>query len=192
MRVFLLLLLLFLVSCQADSPNTKTINMYNASGDMVGTAGFTEQPDGVNIKLKLEGLTPGFHGIHVHELPKCKGPDFKSAGNHFNPEGKKHGLMHPDGPHLGDLPNVEAKSDGMVDTELMLNDATLKDGKKSLLKGDGTSLIITANQDDGISQPGGNAGQRLICGELKSSDHKTSTGTPTDPTELNDESDQEE
>src|SRR5699024_2852081 len=99
---------------------------------------FTEHPDGVNVKIKIEGLAPGFHGVHIHEYAKCEGPDFKSAGNHLNPEGKEHGLMHPDGAHLGDLPNVEADSSGLVEAELMLANATLLEGKKSILRGEGT------------------------------------------------------
>ncbi|MBO8156729.1 MAG: superoxide dismutase family protein [Bacillaceae bacterium] len=141
--------------------------MYNAAGDSLGTAKLTEQSDGVQIKLKLEGLTPGFHAIHVHEFPKCEGPDFKSAGNHFNPDSKKHGLMHPEGSHLGDLPNIEVGGDGTVDAEMMINKATLKDGKNSLLSGEGTSLIIHAGQDDGVSQPAGNAGERIACGKIQ-------------------------
>src|SRR5699024_4489509 len=64
-------------------------------------------------------ISPGFHGVHIHEYAKCEGPDFKSSGNHLNPDGSQHGLMNPDGPHLGDLPNVEADSSGYVETEIM-------------------------------------------------------------------------
>ena len=187
MRLLMILLFVWLAACQGEVKTARTIDMYNASGDMIGTAALTEQPDGVQVKLKLEGLEPGFHGIHVHEYPKCEGPDFKSAGNHFNPEGKEHGLMHPEGPHLGDLPNVEADTSGLVDAELMLNDTTLLEGKKSVLRGNGTSLVIHAEQDDGISQPGGDAGERIACGEIKVSDKEESTESPTDPTQFNDQ-----
>lgn len=181
------LTLLLLSSCQSANQAIKEIDMYNVSGDMVGTSIFTEAPDGVNIKLKVEGLSPGFHGIHVHEFPVCEQPDFKSAGNHFNPEGKEHGLMHPKGAHLGDLPNVEADSSGLVDVELLLTGATLLEGKESILKGKGTSLVITAEKDDGVSQPAGDSGTRLVCGEIKSKPEKESTESPTDPTEVNKE-----
>ncbi|MEN2768340.1 superoxide dismutase family protein [Ornithinibacillus xuwenensis] len=187
MRLVLVFLLsiVFLVSCQSKAETSKSVDMYNASGDMVGTAQLLEQPDGVQIKLKLEGLTPGFHGIHVHEYAKCEGPDFKSAGNHLDPEGKEHGLMHPKGSHLGDLPNIEADGGGLVDAELMLPRATLKEGKMSLLRGEGTSLIVTDSQDDGVSQPSGNSGSRIICGKINSGDKEASTESPTDPTEFN-------
>lgn len=185
-RLLFICLLLVMSSCQ-DAETTRTVDMYNSSGDMIGTATFTETPDGVNIKLKVNGLTPGFHGIHIHEIPKCEGPDFTSAGNHLNPEGKKHGLMHPEGSHLGDLPNIEVDSNGAVDTELMLADATLLEGKKSILQGEGTSLIIKSEQDDGISQPNGNSGTRIVCGELKSQPEEDSEDSPTDPTQFNEQ-----
>ncbi|GAB3047557.1 superoxide dismutase family protein [Virgibacillus ainsalahensis] len=190
MRLFVLILILLLASCQTESEKTRTIDMYNASSDMVGTATLNEQEDGVQIEVSIEGLEPGFHGIHVHEFPTCEGPDFTSAGNHFNPEGNEHGLMHPEGSHLGDLPNVEADSGGLVEAELMMAGATLADGKKSILKGEGTSLIIDEGQDDGVSQPGGESGTRIICGEINTDPEAGSSETPTDPTDLNE--DQEE
>lgn len=183
--IYAVLFILLLSACQTNESSVKEIDMYNESGDMVGTATFSEQPDGVQVKVKVEGLSPGFHGIQLHENPTCKGPNFRSAGNHFNPEGKKHGLMNPDGPHLGDLPNVEADSSGMVDNELMLSGATLLDGKKSILKENGTSLVIHEGKDDGVTQPGGDAGPRIICGELKASPEKDNTESPTDPTDQN-------
>ncbi|MDY0405256.1 superoxide dismutase family protein [Virgibacillus sp. 179-BFC.A HS] len=169
MACFIVLLLFSAVACQSQSSVTnKKITLYNQSGDSVGTAELVEEPDGVKITVNAEGLSPGYHGIHIHEHPKCSGNHFQSAGNHLNPEGKKHGAMHPKGAHLGDLPNIEADSDGKAKAELKLAEATLKEGKKSLLKKEGTSLIITAGQDDGISQPSGNSGERIICGKITS------------------------
>lgn len=183
--LFIIFFVLVLVSCSnGESESTRTVEMYNGAGDMVGTATLSEMPEGVQVKLKLEGLKPGFHGIHVHEFPVCEGPDFKSAGSHLNPEGNEHGLMHPDGAHLGDLPNIEADSGGLVDVELMLSGATLKDGKNSILRGEGTSLVVNELQDDGVSQPAGNSGARIMCGVIKA-DPKESTESPTDPTETN-------
>ena len=183
MRLFMVILLSLLAACNSNSQTTRELDMYNVSGDMVGTAVYTEQPEGVQIEIKVEGLTPGFHGVHIHEYAKCEGPDFKSAGNHLNPEGKEHGLMHPEGAHLGDLQNIEADSAGMVDVELTAADATLLSGKKSLLPKEGSSLIIDEDPDDGLSQPSGNSGTRIICGELKKDEEESSLETPTDPTE---------
>ncbi|SDQ29189.1 superoxide dismutase, Cu-Zn family [Virgibacillus subterraneus] len=184
MRVFIIVLLLILASCQSNEETVRTVDMYNASGDMIGTAKLLERPEGVQVKLKLEGLAPGYHGIHVHEYPKCEGPEFISAGNHLNPDGKEHGLMHPEGSHLGDLPNIEADSGGLVKAELMLAGATIMEGKKSILKGEGTSLIIHEGQDDGVSQPGGNSGARIACGKILKEPNETKEA-PTDPTKFN-------
>lgn len=185
MRLIVILLILFVSACQGNANTSRSVDMYNSAGDLIGTATLTEQPEGVKVKLKLEGLPPGLHGIHVHEFPKCEGPDFKSAGSHLNPEGKEHGLMHPEGAHLGDMPNIEADPDGLVDAELMIPGATLMDGKKSLLKEDGTSLVIHEGQDDGVSQPSGNSGPRIACGEIKADLEAGNEKNPTDPTEFN-------
>ncbi|RKQ29582.1 superoxide dismutase family protein [Oceanobacillus halophilus] len=196
MRVMFLILMIFVLSaCNGGADETtRTVEMYNAAGDMVGNATLNEMPDGVQIKLKLEGLSPGFHGIHVHEFSSCEGPDFQSAGNHLDPEGNEHGLMHPKGSHLGDLPNIEADAGGLVDAELMLAGATLTDGKQSILRGDGTSLVVHESQDDGVSQPAGDSGVRIICGEIKAdpnADSKSSAEeTPSDPTETNENQDE--
>jgi Cu-Zn family superoxide dismutase len=188
MRIFLLTSILLLSACQNNGTDTTfTVDMHNADGDMVGTALLNEQEDGVQFEIKLEGLSPGFHGIHVHENAACEGPDFKSAGNHFNPEGLEHGLMHPDGSHLGDLPNIEADSGGLVDAELMLPEATLTDGKNSLLDHGGTSLIVHEGQDDGVTQPGGDAGERIYCGEITREEDKKAQEETTDPTQFNEE-----
>jgi len=188
MRIFLLVGILILSACQNSNIDTTfTADMYNADGDMVGTAVLNEQEDGVQFEVQLEGLSPGFHAIHVHENAVCEGPDFKSAGNHLNPEGTEHGLMHPEGPHLGDLPNLEADSDGLVDAELMLPEATLTDGKNSLLDSGGTSLVVQEGQNDGVTQPGGDAKERIYCGEIiQEKDQKTQEET-TDPTQFNKE-----
>ncbi|WP_226035865.1 superoxide dismutase family protein [Aquibacillus saliphilus] len=179
--------LLVLTSCQNEERSPLAVDMYNNEGDSIGTATLTEQPDGVQIKLSVEGIEPGFHGIHVHEFPECEGPDFKSAGNHLNTEGNEHGLMHPEGAHLGDLPNIEAGEDGTIDDiKLVLSGATLMDGKNSLLQNDGTSLVIHKGQDDGVSQPAGDAGERIACGSIILDESKEGE-SPTDPTELNED-----
>ncbi|MDC3412386.1 superoxide dismutase family protein [Aquibacillus sp. 3ASR75-11] len=180
-------LLFFLGACEENSRSPIEVQMYNPAGDRIGTATLTEQSDGVNAKLSLEGLEPGFHGIHVHEKPLCEGPDFKSAGSHVNPENKEHGLMHPKGAHLGDLPNIEAGSDGTVNTELIISGATLMDGKNSILKDDGTSLVVHEKQDDGISQPAGESGARIGCGKIQVDNKGNVEPAPTDPTESNKE-----
>jgi len=167
MRGTLIILLILLAGCTTGEDDTKKkVDMHDAAGDVLGTATFTEESEGVSIKLKLEGLEPGFHGIHVHEQAKCEPPDFISAGDHYNPADKDHGLMHPKGSHVGDLPNIEADGGGKVDAELMLPEATLLDGKNSLTRKEGTSLIVHEVQDDGVSQPSGDSGARILCGKI--------------------------
>ncbi|MGP4040565.1 superoxide dismutase family protein [Gracilibacillus sp. D59] len=183
---FCLTMLIILTSCQAEDRSPLDVRLYNADKDAVGTATFKEQEGKVTVKVKVEGLEQGMHGVHIHEYAKCEGPDFQSAGNHFNPEGNEHGLMHPDGSHLGDMPNLEIEADGTADVEFELPGATLMDGNKSLLREDGTSIIIHEGQDDGVSQPAGNAGDRVVCGVI-SLDEATEEEKPTDPTETNKE-----
>jgi|SRR5690625_5227787 len=167
MRFLITIIALCLIGCSAGEKRIYEIDIHDQNGDRLGDATFKEVPEGVNIHIKVEGLTSGFHGIHIHEHAKCEGPDFTSAGDHLNPDDNEHGLMHPKGSHLGDLPNIEVDSNGKVDVELLLREATLKEGRYSLLQDGGTSLIIHEKQDDGITQPSGDSGERIACGLLK-------------------------
>src|SRR5690625_5013539 len=109
MRNFVVIfsLVILLCSCRltADVQTSETVQLHNREGDNVGTATFTEEAKGVKVELDVKGLEPGFHGVHIHEKGRCEPPNFASAGNHLNPDKKKHGLLHPKGHHLGDLPN---------------------------------------------------------------------------------------
>lgn len=153
----------------AKPKSAMTVDLYSDVGDKLGDAKLTENPDGVKIKLNVKGLTPGFHGLHIHEHAKCEGPHFESAGNHFNPKDKKHGLLNPKGPHVGDLKNIEADKDGKVNVEITADGTTLLEGDKkdSLTENGGTSLIITSKQDDGMTQVSGDSGERIVCGKIK-------------------------
>jgi Cu-Zn family superoxide dismutase len=146
---------------------TATATLKDAQGKSAGTATFTESGGMVQMKLKASGLTPGKHGIHVHEAGKCDGPDFKSAGGHFNPQGKKHGVQNDGGAHAGDLGNLEAKPDGTASLQAMLHGVTLAKGEKhSLLDADGAALVIHAKEDDDATDPSGNSGDRIACGVI--------------------------
>ncbi|MBI4971668.1 MAG: superoxide dismutase family protein [Candidatus Omnitrophica bacterium] len=148
----------------AISSATAKAEIKNTKGEVVGNAAFTELPDGVNVEIQVSGLTPGKHGIHIHEFGKCEGPDFKSAGGHFNPMHKMHGLENPEGHHAGDLPNLEVGVDGTAKTKFVTHDFTLSPGPASLLKAGGTSLVIHAGPDDEKTDPSGNSGARVACG----------------------------
>jgi superoxide dismutase, Cu-Zn family len=141
-------------------------DLVNAQGAKVGSAELTQTADGVKIDVTVSALTPGLHGFHIHAVGKCEAPDFKSAGGHFNPYGKKHGLKNPDGPHAGDMENLEAGADGTVKAEVIDKQVTLGQGPNSLFHDGGTAIVIHASPDDGMSDPAGNAGARVACGPI--------------------------
>ena len=136
----------------------------------MGTVRLAQVPEGVKISLDVSGLSPGMHAFHIHGTGKCDPPDFKSAGGHFNPEGKKHGLKNPDGPHAGDMENVEVGEDGTAQVEVVNTRVTLGEGKNSLFQPDGTAIVIHAKADDNMSDPAGNAGPRVACGVIERSE----------------------
>lgn len=152
-------------AAMAASPAASAI-MRNAQGEQVGKATFSEVPGGVRIVLKAQGLPPGVHAMHLHAVCKCEGPEFTSAGPHFNPGAKKHGRRNPMGPHAGDLPNIQVGPDGAVDVDVVASGVNLGEGSHSLLSGAGTSLVIHAQADDEVSDPAGNAGRRIVCGAI--------------------------
>ncbi|WP_277423944.1 superoxide dismutase family protein [Bacillus sp. FJAT-42376] len=159
--------LLLMGGCGQEDLTSMGTELFNQDGDSLGTVKLSEQPEGVKFDIVLEGLQPGEHGVHIHQNPDCEGPDFVTAGDHYNPDNKKHGLLNPEGAHLGDLPNIITDSDGKTQAEIMGPKLTLKKGSKnSLLFKGGTSLVITETKDDGMSQPAGESGARIACGKI--------------------------
>lgn len=140
-------------------------------GEEIGQALLTEGPHGVLIHLELEGLPPGPHGIHIHSVGTCDDHEegFSASGGHVNPEGREHGLLNPNGPDAGDLPNIFAHDDGSVTVELFTTLATLAEGegRAPLLDDDGSALVIHEGRDDHLSQPIGGAGARIACGVIE-------------------------
>ena len=111
-------------------------------------------------------LPPGVHAFHFHAKAQCDAPDFKSAGPHFNPDGKKHGLENPEGHHAGDMNNFTVSTKGRAKVKVVNKDVTLGDDSHSLFSNGGTALVIHASPDDMKTDPAGNAGDRIACGVI--------------------------
>lgn len=131
-----------------------------ADGTRVGTA-IAEEVDGaIRVMVEVAGISPGVHGTHVHAVGKCEGPDFASAGGHWNPSEHQHGKENPMGPHAGDMPNLSVGADGRDRTIFTLPAGTFA----GLLDADGASLVVHAGPDDYKTDPSGNSGGRIACG----------------------------
>jgi superoxide dismutase, Cu-Zn family len=141
-------------------------SLKNAEGKDVGTATLTPAKGGVKVAVQVTGLPPGKHGIHIHGAGKCDPPDFATAGGHFNPAGKKHGLKNPEGAHAGDMPNLTVGKNGKGKGTFTAKGATLGEGGGSLFGPDGTALVIHAGADDEKTDPAGNSGARIACGVI--------------------------
>src|SRR5690625_3780463 len=140
------------------------VELIDQEGISVGKATLQEEADGVHIAVSAHHLPEGLHGFHIHEKGICETPDFESAGGHFNPEEKNHGFDDPEGAHAGDMVNLEVHEDGTAE-QIFINDrVTLEQGvPNSLLSKEGTALMIHSDPDDYVSQPAGDAGERIVC-----------------------------
>jgi superoxide dismutase, Cu-Zn family len=161
---------LFVLMTVVQAPaaaQTARAALEDVQGKDVGTVDMIETPTGVLLKVVVKGLTPGEHAVHVHAVGKCE-PPFDSAGGHFNPGAKKHGLLVPEGPHAGDMPNLHVPESGEVIIEILNPAITLeKDKPNSVIGPNGTAIVIHAGADDYKSDPAGNAGGRIVCGVIQ-------------------------
>ncbi len=144
--------------------------IYDVKGAPIGTAQLWQESSGlVNVEIASLALPAGTHGIHFHEVGKCEGGStaFSTAGAHYNPLGKEHGLANPKGPHAGDAPNLVTPAGGVGKVTFSSDRVTLTPGTMSLFDADGSAIVVHANPDDQVSQPAGNAGARIACGVIK-------------------------
>lgn len=194
MRVATALLLLpaFLFAMSATTGATyaqtgamaASAQIMDQAGKQVGTANFVETNGGVQVTVQVSGLTTapaGEHGIHIHQTGSCVEPDFSSAGEHFNPLAKEHGMDNPYGPHAGDLTNIVFDAGGNATYQTTDTMVTLSPGVTSLFDTDGSSIVIHANPDDYMTGPSGKSGPRIACGVIVMSNvvvGMPSTGQP--------------
>jgi superoxide dismutase, Cu-Zn family len=157
-------------SRMSNAVSRATAIMYNTNGTPIGTANLWQDPSGlVNVEIASLALPAGTHGIHFHEVGKCEGgaTAFSTAGGHYNPLGKQHGLSNPLGPHAGDAPNIVVPASGFANVSFSSTRVTLTPGTISLFDADGSSIVVHANADDQVSQPSGNSGARIACGVVR-------------------------
>jgi superoxide dismutase, Cu-Zn family len=146
----------------------------DATGRNVGSVEIRPANRGLALRIRVSGLAPGSHGVHIHTIGTCDGSTttvFSSAGAHFNPTSKQHGRLNPNGPHAGDLPNVVVDASGNGTLDATAESLTLDSGLAAILDTDGSAVIIHANQDDERTDTGpsgpGNSGARVACGVLQ-------------------------
>lgn len=155
-----------LTACSNSTGSTEDVSfpILNASGAEIGTLAVKDLAEGgVKVEVGVTNLTPGIHAMHFHEFGRCDGPDYKSAGGHYNPSGVAHGQVE-DGPHAGDMMNVEIDDNGIGEFIVTNMKVSLRgNGLPALMDTDGTALIIHGGEDDYTSQPSGAAGPRVAC-----------------------------
>jgi len=165
-RIFSIAALAVLLGAGSALAQMQHVELKDAKGNSVGMAMISPaKGGGVSIDLDLKGLPPGAHALHFHAVPKCEAP-FTSAGGHFNPANKKHGLQNPEGPHAGDMNNFTVDAKGTAKTTIVNTKVTMGSEPNSIYANGGTALMIHAAADDMKTDPAGNAGDRIACGAI--------------------------
>lgn len=150
------------------APAPKEAIVRNDRTQDIGRASLTQKGDHLQLQVRVTGLKPGVHGMHLHTVGVCAGPAFTTSGAHLNPGKTKHGHKNPEGPHLGDLGNLTVDKNGKGEKTVDIRGAEAKAGLKAFLGGDGVSLIIHADRDDETTDPSGNSAARVACAAFRS------------------------
>jgi Cu-Zn family superoxide dismutase len=163
----LLTTVILILSAFSMAKDNVKVAMKDPAGKTIGWAVVKAASQGVSIRLTLDHMPPGEHAVHFHSVAKCEGPDFKSAGPHFNPDNKQHGLQNPDGHHAGDMDNFSVDAKGKAAVDLYNKDVNLGSDSHSLLGNGGTAIVVHAKADDMRTDPSGNSGDRIACGVIE-------------------------
>ena len=144
-----------------------SVEINDASGSLRATGKLSQSAEGIAVHIEAHGMKPGSYGIHVHATGQCQGPDFKTAGGHWNPTGKQHGRDNPMGMHQGDLPNLVIGEGGNGVLDFTIAGGSLSNGPSALLDADGAAIVLHAAADDYKTDPSGNSGARVACGVVQ-------------------------
>jgi superoxide dismutase, Cu-Zn family len=160
------ILFLLIYTANAGAQNQARADIKDAEGKSIGSGSLRETKDGAVMTVNVKGLPQGLHAVHVHSVGKCEGPAFTSAGPHFNPMNKNHGLKNAAGPHAGDLPDMYVEKNGTGRYEVLIDSMTLGAGQTSVFDADGSTVIVHVTADDNVTDPAGNSGDRIACGVI--------------------------
>jgi Cu-Zn family superoxide dismutase len=156
------------ISVRSGGPPDAAASLVDSAGRVVGRVELRRQPPNVRLEVTVGGIPAGTHGIHIHAVGRCDPPTFASAGPHFNPSGRQHGLEASGGPHAGDLPNFVVTPGDTARYEARTTWISLDDGApNSLFDADSSALVIHAAPDDNATDPSGNSGARIACGVIR-------------------------
>jgi Cu-Zn family superoxide dismutase len=168
-RPVLALILLSAAGCATtpvarDGALSATAEIHDAGGRTVARARLTQSGPSIRVQVEAAGLAAGTYGTHIHTTGLCEAPGFTTAGSHWNPTAHQHGTDNPQGPHLGDMPNLVVDASGRGSVDFSIPVGSLTGGPTPLLDADGAAIVIHAQADDYRTDPSGNSGARIACG----------------------------
>lgn len=160
--IYALIVLAPTTACAQGPGPRLTAAVIDTAGNRIGQVSASEDAGGAILQVYVSGLTPGLHGMHLHAAARCEPPAFLTAEGHFNPTQRKHGHRNPDGPHVGDFPNLEVGADGTGRAQVRVEGWSLRAAERSIGQ-PGVALVLHAGEDDRVTDPSGNSGARIGC-----------------------------